>query len=1398
MHIQRTSSLLIAALSYSQLWSQCQITTNATDTEITCGSCVSLIAFGNGTGNIAFAEDFNIGVPLGWQFTQSAQFDNPCSPNGVDGTPHLWMGPASPNPRTMATTPLDLSLGGYICFDMLFAEQGDDSPCEGPDEPQEGVFLQYSVDNGATWITINYFDPNGGNDPQLTNWNNWCFTLPPGAVTPTTMIRWHQDDVTDNTYDHWGIDNVEITLNDPNFGITWEHDGYEYGLGVPGGTNPNEVCPQETTTYTANVSDGITTCTSSITITVNEPVIILTAGADSTICEGGCVTLDAEGYHLVSPASTPTFENNEFGLVAGGTASVNINVQGLNTTTLVDGSITQVCINGFTVFGGASPCFDFGGCPCNGGTIGFGEICDLTTGSFDVFLTSPGGCQIQLVPDGISTDGYANTCFVPAGGTPIGPGFPVGGTWDPEEPISGLNGCDANGVWTLSFEGPGGLSLGIGTLTGWNISFDDPEITEPVDFEWTPLDNMTDEDTFSPTVCPSGTATYTLTATDLAGCITVSDDVTISIETCCALEVLAFDAIAPGCNTDNGSIIITDLAGESGTVTYALDNAPPQSSAEFTDLGPGTYMITVNDDIDCPVTVEVVLEPSDGPDIVSIGSTPPSCATDDGTLSVVANGSGLEYSFDGGLTFGPLADVSGLSSGDYSIIVTDAGGCSVDTLISLTPLDGPEILDATGIDPVCGALDGSITISGSADAVSFSIDGGSTFEPTNSFTDLGPGTYSIAVADAAGCTATGSVELLNNPPPVITDIQVTDPLCGAQDGSIVVNTNANAVQFSIDGGATLQPSGVFDGLAQGSYTITVVDGQGCTTEETILLATADGPELTSIATITASCGNADGSITILATGTGLTYSIDGGVTFGTDAVSSDVAAGTYTIVVLDDAGCTATGNAIVDEQTGPVIDDVTTTPAGCNTSDGSLIITASGPGLSFSIDGGANYQAGNVFAGLPGGDYDIIVLSGACTAEQSVTVAEGPGPGITNVVTSSPGCAGGSDGSIVIESTGTGALEYTINGGAPQPSPSFPGLAAGTYSVSVSSQPGGCSTEQEIILIDPTPIALVLEATPPSCAGDCNGTATAAVQGGTGDLTYLWTGNVAPDVEADASDLCSGEFTVIVSDENGCTVDTSFVLVEPAPFVIGSIAETGETCAQACDGTILVQADGAILYSLDGGTPQPAALFENVCPGTYTLETVDSNGCSAMGMATIAEGEDVSAGFEPSPRTTNVFTPRFLFTNTSEGATSHAWDFGGFGTSTELSPGFQFPEESGQIEVCLTATNDSTGCSDTFCTTVFILADNSIHVPNTFTPDGDGINDVFFAVGDVSLAQNFTLLIHNRWGELIYTSTDMFEGWDGTSGGVVSQDGVYIWTIDVQDPQSAEIRRYQGHVSLLR
>ena len=314
------NSIVLASLFLNGFQSKAQCTLNlfATPNPVLCGECVTLSAFGSMNGNVAFQEDFNSGSPVGWQFTQTTTIaNNTCGVPSPDGTDFMWMGDASVNPRDMTTVGFDLTLGGTICFEMRYSIQGDASPCEGPDEPDEGVFLQYSTNGGGTWQTIQYWDPNGGNDPNLTGWNQYCVTIPAGAMTANTMIQWHQDAVSGAEYDHWGIDNVIITLNDPNLQITWLHDGFAYPIGSGGGDNPTQVCMSVPTTYNAQITNGTNTCTESITVNVVNPDVVVTANTDATICTGQCVQLTGEAKVVTSPASTPTFENAEFQVMTG-------------------------------------------------------------------------------------------------------------------------------------------------------------------------------------------------------------------------------------------------------------------------------------------------------------------------------------------------------------------------------------------------------------------------------------------------------------------------------------------------------------------------------------------------------------------------------------------------------------------------------------------------------------------------------------------------------------------------------------------------------------------------------------------------------------------------------------------------------------------------------------------------------------------------------------------------------------------------------------------------------------------------------------------------------------------------------------------------------------------------
>lgn len=1311
--------LALAALAMGDAFGQCQLITTAPQTTITCGQCVTLSAFGNGTGNVAFTEDFNTGAPVGWQFTQSAQFNNPCGPG--NGTPYLWMGPGSINPRTMVTLPLDLSLGGNICFDMRFAVQGQASPCEGPDEPQEGVFLDYSINGGANWVTINYFNPNGGNDPQLTNWNTWCFAIPLAAQTPNTLIRWHQNDVSDDVYDHWGIDNIVITLNDPNFGIVWQHDGFAYGLGNGGGANPTPVCPLETTTYTAIITDGTTTCTDEITITVVDPVIIFDMGDAPDLCNGDCVTLDVNAYHQVSPASTPTFSNSQLAPVLSGSASMNINVQGLNNTSLSDGSITQVCISNFT-FSGTSICLNFGGCPCNGGTVGFGQQCDLNPGSFTLTLNAPGGCgSIVLAPAGAASGTYNNTCFVPVGGSPIAPPFPSGGTWAPQEPFSTLNGCDPNGVWSVTFNAPG-LGLGIGLLTGWNISFDDPEITGPVIFSWDPTTAMTDPDTFTPTVCPTETTTYTLSATNQAGCAVFSAPITVNVDNCCQLSISAVEVVPASCAGNDGAITIAGLNDLTGTPTYALDGGPPQASATFSGLAPGSYVVTVNDDLNCPVNITLVVGQSDGPVITDLLATDTTCGLDNGTLTVSATGDApLSYSIDLGATTQPDGAWTGLPGDDYTVTVTDGNGCATSAVVSIGLSAAP------------------------------SIDG----------------------------------------------ITTSDPACGVADGAITVVATGNALQYSIDGGATWQAGNVFQGLAQGAYTVVVVDAAGCTAQSTVDLNAIDGPAIDQVSTTAATCGLADGSITVLATGTAILFSLDGGTTTQPGGVFS-VAGGTYTVTVVDAIGCTSTATVTVDELPGPTITGVQVNDPLCGQPTGSIVVTASQAGTQFSVDGGATFQPGGGFDDLTAGTYTVVVDLNGCTDQTTVQLTTQPAPDITLVVPSPPLCNGQGNGALTITATGTAPLLYSITGGqSTQAGNAFGGLLAGTYTV-VVVDPAGCADTLDVVLPEPAVFTASASFTDPGCNGQCSGTATISTAGGTaGAFTYTWPGGVAPANSATASGLCAGAFTVQVADANGCPASTTFTLTDPPPFVVQAVTITGETCPEACDGIAVVEAPGAVVYSINNGFPQAGAVFGNLCPGTYTLQAATVDGCVAEAGATIAPGEAVTAFFTSDPVVATTLDPRFSLINGSTNAVGYLWQVGPVGTSTQEHITVTLPNDPQELTVCLTATN-AAGCADTYCSVLVVLLDFAVHVPNAFTPDGDGINDEFRVVGDPLLNGNFKLEIFDRWGELIFVSTDIRQGWDGSYGGDRCAQGVYVWQVAVQDPYGAEIRSFRGHVTLLR
>jgi gliding motility-associated-like protein len=179
--------------------------------------------------------------------------------NGIDGSIYPWFGSLSSGPHSLTTDSLNLNSSGFqICFDMRYGEEGAGGNCEGPSIQAEAIRLQYSINGGSSWIDIHIWDPNGGHDPNLIQWKNYCINLPTAAQSPNTIIRWLQNSPSAINTANWGIDNINI--------MKAVNTNYNWSTGFTGIQHP-DINPSITTSFSviANGASGCI-CYDSITI----------------------------------------------------------------------------------------------------------------------------------------------------------------------------------------------------------------------------------------------------------------------------------------------------------------------------------------------------------------------------------------------------------------------------------------------------------------------------------------------------------------------------------------------------------------------------------------------------------------------------------------------------------------------------------------------------------------------------------------------------------------------------------------------------------------------------------------------------------------------------------------------------------------------------------------------------------------------------------------------------------------------------------------------------------------------------------------------------------------------------------------------------------------------------
>ena len=723
---------------------------------------------------------------------------------------------------------------------------------------------------------------------------------------------------------------------------------------------------------------------------------------------------------------------------------------------------------------------------------------------------------------------------------------------------------------------------------------------------------------------------YTVYVQDAFGCIK-----TVSVTVASTNGPSVSSTTNPAtCGTNNGSITATGSGGVA-PYQYSINGITYQPGTTFTGLFPGTYLVYVKDNIGCIGGVLVQLNNIAGPSVTTT-TTPASCNTNDGTIT--ANGTDgtglLQYSIDG-VVFQPGTLFTGLAPNTYTITVKDANNCIGTTTVTVLNAAGL-ILNVSNISSFCSASSGTIfaNATGGALPYQFSING-VTFQASGTFSNISVGTYSVYVKDANGCIVVRVTSVIASLLPQIT-VTTVNANCNSSNGVITVNGSGGtgALQYNIDGGA-YQSIGTFPSVLPGTHTVSVKDGVGCTVSQTVTVTNAGSGTPPTDVTFTIRnilpCTGALGKIKNIkgvpsGGGNNYTFSLDGGA-FTTANQFANVPPGTHTITAKNQNGCTVSKVAVLGTGT-PATATATVVGTACNTSNGSITITGVGPNTPYhaSINGvggpwitffppGANSIT---FAGLAAGTYSIIMaddadfvagtpdIPGACLTTTLVVVPSTGGPSFSTSQTT--GNCFNPNGSITASATsGTAPYNYSINGGAYQPSGLFSNLAPGSYVVTVKDAAGCISAATVVIATPPNPTATTL-VTPAAC-GFANGSIDATGANGTAPLTFSIDG-LNFQAGNSFTNLAAGTYTLFVKDALGC-YSTQSIIVANAPRPQATAFTIAATC-NSSNGMAIVNGSSGVppyQFSLDGLQFQSSGTFAGLSAGFYTIYIKDARDC---------------------------------------------------------------------------------------------------------------------------------------------------------------------------------------------
>ena len=901
---------------------------------------------------------------------------------------------------------------------------------------------------------------------------------------------------------------------------------------------------------------------------------------------------------------------------------------------------------------------------------------------------------------------------------------------------------------------------------------------------------------------------YTVTATDQNAC-SISTVTTLTEPN--ALNFTVVQNTIPSCVPGNDASINVSVSGGTPNYTYTIGSGN-QGNGNFLNLGAGNYIVVASDNNACSISTSVNIASPPNVSWSNVTVTNANCfGVADGQISALATTANpvLNYTLNPGNLSGS-GNFTSLAANTYTLTATDAIGCSA---ISLVQINQPTQILFNGVvsnPALCqGSNTGSISLSanGGSGALSYTLLPGSVTNSTGVFNNLSSAAYTVIATDLNGCS---NSTIVNVTQPISMQWSSVSPQMvncfGQNDGSIISTATGGSglLTYQILPGSVSNTSGTFNNLTAGVYSITATDVNLCFISTTVSISEPLPLQIINVSQTPLSCvpGN-DASIIVSVSGGTPTYqyAINGGSLQSSNQFSN-LSPGQYTVTATDLNSCTV--STIVVAQAPVVLSwtNATSTPVSCSgSSDGdiSVLISNNNGGLQYVLNAGLQQNASGNFSGLTAGLYTVVATDALNCSLATTLLVGSPLPVQVNSFTKTdPSCFGDNNGSAQISASGgTGSFLYQIQpGNITTSSGIFNALGANNYTITATDI-NGCSVSTLFSLMQPQQLlinAVVTKET--GCVPNNTGSISVYAAGGSGALSYSVGGvfGVSPTF----NNLIAAPYVVVVKDANGCTVSSATVVNQTPSPGFTFVNHEDLLCHSDNTGSLQAYATGPaqiINYNLQPGNRDTLIpSFVNLPAANYVVTVTDVNGCTSTTNINVLNPEALSfSQFDViHPNCADAQSGQILSevvggTGNIEYTLWPGSQTNSFGDYTLLNP-----------KLYTIVAKDANGCSISRLET--LVQENccdNIFVPNAFSPNNDALNDEFRMVNAYGIDLK-KFVVMNRWGNVVFESTNPQIGWNGRHDGELCEVGNYYYLIQYVCPETKKEYLLKGDLMLMR